>query len=85
MCTKHHSLETPAGSHEKALVGIVKLVYDVIEDRVANDEVIPEPFSEQKYSGKFQLRIPPAVHRNITIEAAEQGVSINRYVASKLA
>ncbi|MCW5790258.1 MAG: toxin-antitoxin system HicB family antitoxin [Polyangiaceae bacterium] len=30
------------------------------------------------------VRVPPAVHRLLALEAAEQGVSLNRLVASKL-
>jgi len=37
-----------------------------------------------EYSGKFQVR-PPEQHRNLAIQAAEQGVSINRLVSAKLA
>jgi len=46
---------------------------------------IPEPISRKRYSGKFQVRIPPEQHRNLAINAAEQGTSLNRYVSLKLA
>jgi len=36
------------------------------------------------YSGRFQVRIPPEVHRRLATEAAEQGVSLNRLVSSRL-
>ena len=51
----------------------------------ANGEFIPEPLSEKEYSGKFQVRIPPELHRKLAIEAAEAKVSLNRYVSNKLA
>ncbi|WP_442944802.1 toxin-antitoxin system HicB family antitoxin [Nostoc sp.] len=41
--------------------------------------------SEKNYSGKFVVRIPPEHHRRLAIEAAEQKVSLNRYVSLKLA
>ncbi len=44
----------------------------------------PIAIADRHYSGEFRVRIPPMVHRNIAIAAAEQGVSMNRYVASKL-
>ena len=50
-----------------------------------NEEVIPTPIAEKQYSGKFQVRITPELHRMLAIEAAEQNVSLNRYVAYKLA
>ncbi|WP_241698173.1 toxin-antitoxin system HicB family antitoxin [Endozoicomonas acroporae] len=30
------------------------------------------------------LRVPPETHRHLVIQAAESGVSLNRYIASKL-
>ena len=49
-----------------------------------NGESIPEPITDRSYSGKFQVRIPPEQHRNLAIQAAEQGVSLNRFVSAKL-
>jgi predicted HicB family RNase H-like nuclease len=51
----------------------------------ANGESIPEPIAEKNYSGKFQVRITPELHRRLAIEAAEENVSLNRYVSYKLA
>jgi len=36
-------------------------------------------------SGEFRVRIPPLVHRNLALMAAEQGVSLNRLASAKLA
>jgi predicted HicB family RNase H-like nuclease len=41
-------------------------------------ETIPEPIASKNY------RVPPEVHRQLAIEAAESGVSINRIVSAKL-
>ncbi len=49
-----------------------------------NGEEIPQPLSGKNYSGKFMVRVPPEVHRNLAIQAAESGVSINRLVSSRL-
>ncbi|MGA2466873.1 MAG: toxin-antitoxin system HicB family antitoxin, partial [Thermodesulfobacteriota bacterium] len=38
----------------------------------------------RRYSGKFMVRVPPEVHRNLAIRAAEAGVSLNRLASSKL-
>ena len=51
----------------------------------ANDEPIPEPLAERKYSGEFRIRIPPELHRQLAIAAAEQGISLNRFASAKLA
>ncbi|MCD6389400.1 MAG: type II toxin-antitoxin system HicB family antitoxin [Desulfobulbaceae bacterium] len=49
-----------------------------------NGEKIPQPFASKNYSGKFIVRVPPEVHRNLAIQAAESGVSLNRLVSSRL-
>lgn len=67
-----------------ALDGIVHLVSEVLLDMQQNHECIPKPFSERTFSGHFQLRIPPEMHRRIAIEAAEEGVSLNRLIASRI-
>jgi predicted HicB family RNase H-like nuclease len=50
-----------------------------------NAEPIPEPIASKHYSGKFMVRVPPEVHRNLALQAAEAGVSLNRLASSKLA
>ncbi len=49
------------------------------------NEIIPEALSEKVFSGKFVVRVPSDVHRLLAIQAAEQGVSMNRLVSAKLA
>jgi predicted HicB family RNase H-like nuclease len=68
----------------RALDGIVRLVADVVADMESNGEPAPQPFSERRYSGEFKLRIPPELHRSLAILAAEQNVSLNRLVSSRL-
>jgi len=47
---------------------------------------IPLPSSyEDKFSGKFVIRIPKTLHRLLHLEAGQQGVSLNQYVAYALA
>ncbi len=48
-------------------------------------ETVPEPLAEKNYSGEFRVRIPPEVHRALALQAAEQGVSLNRLASAKLA
>jgi predicted HicB family RNase H-like nuclease len=38
----------------------------------------------KRYSGAFRVRIPPDVHRSLAVQAAEQGVSLNRLASAKL-
>ncbi len=37
----------------------------------ANNEAVPEPLALRPYSGKFMVRVPPELHRQLAIEAAE--------------
>mgnify|MGYP006289387527 CR=1 FL=1 len=85
LCTEFPSLSWLDETQEDALQGIRQLVSEVIEDMKKNNEEIPEPFSTRKFSGKFIVRVPPELHRRIAEEAAEEGVSINRLVTSRLA
>ena len=85
LCAEFPSLSWLADTQEKALKGINKLVANVIADMHSNNEEIPLPLSIKSYSGKFSVRIPPEVHRELSIRAAESKVSFNRYISAKLA
>lgn len=84
LCAEFPSLSWLAQSPESALKGIRKTVEAVIDDMKANNEEIPQPIVSKNYSGKFMVRVPPEVHRNLAIQAAEAGISINRLVSSRL-
>jgi len=45
----------------------------------------PPPITERQFSGKFVVRTSPALHSRLTVEAAEQNVSMNQWVVQKLA
>lgn len=68
-----------------ALGGMERLVAQVVQDMKANGEPMPSPIADRNYSGKFQVRISPQLHRQLVTEAAEQGVSLNHLVTTKLA
>lgn len=85
LCAEFPSLSWLADSQEAALQGIRNVVAEVIADMQSNNEPIPQPLAVKRYSGKFTVRIPPDVHRSLTIQAAEASVSFNRLVSSKLA
>ena len=84
LCTEFPSLSWLALTPEAALKGVRKMVADIVQDMEANKEVVPEPIACRRYSGKFMVRVPPDVHRNLAIQSAETGVSLNRIVSSKL-
>jgi predicted HicB family RNase H-like nuclease len=84
LCAEFPSLSWLAQSPESALKGIRKTVESVIMDMSTNNEEIPQPIASKNFSGKFMVRVPPEVHKNLAIQAAESGVSINRLVSSRL-
>jgi predicted HicB family RNase H-like nuclease len=84
LCAELPSLSWLAETPERALTGIRRLVAEAVKDMRAEGEPIPEPLAERHYSGQFRVRIPPAVHRSLAMEAAEQGVSLNRLASAKL-
>ena len=83
-CAEFPSLSWLASSPEAALRGIRKIVAEVVEDMQANGEAIPEALASRHFSGKFLVRVPPEVHRQLAVEAAEAGVSLNRLASAKL-
>ena len=84
LCAEFPSLSWLAATPEDALTGIRRLVADVVADLASSGEPLPEPLAARRYTGKFMVRVPPDVHRRLVIEAAEEGVSLNRVVSAKL-
>ena len=84
LCAEFPSLSWLAASPEAALKGIRRVVADVVKDMKKNGEPVPEPIATKRYSGKFLVRVPPEVHRNLAIQAAESGISLNRIASAKL-
>ena len=73
--------ETP----EAALAGIRQVVAEAVADMEDSGEAVPAALAEKHYSGEFRVRIPPEVHRALAMQAAEQGISLNRLASAKLA
>ncbi len=84
LCAEFPSLSWLARTPEGALKGIRNVVINVIRDMQDNGETIPGPIAGKRYSGKFVVRVPPKVHRDLTIQAAESGISLNRLASLKL-
>ena len=84
LCAEFPSLSWLASSPEEALRGILRVAAKVVKDMKVNDEPVPEPISSRRYSGKLMVRIPPEVHRRLALEAAEEDISLNRLISTKL-
>lgn len=55
-----------------------------IEVSLKKGHSIPEPASEDEFSGKFLLRIPPKLHMELTLEAKKENLSLNQYIKKNL-
>jgi predicted HicB family RNase H-like nuclease len=78
------SLSWLAPSHAEALSGVTKLVAGILRDMARSKETPPEPLSLQEFKGKIAVRVPPEQHRELAMQAAEQGISLNRLISRKL-
>jgi predicted RNase H-like HicB family nuclease len=56
-----------------------------LEGQIASGNKIPEPSIDERYSGKFVLRIPKSLHRLAEMRARREGVSLNALVTNVLA
>ena len=84
LCAEFPSLSWLAKKPETALKGIRDLVADIVKDMQKTGEKVPQSLAEKNYSGKFMVRVPPEIHRDLAIQAAESGVSLNRLASAKL-
>lgn len=84
LCVEFPSLSWLAATPEESLTGIRAVVADVVTDLQANGEPVPKPLAMKEYSGRFMVRIPPMLHRQLALEAAEAGISLNRLASTRL-
>ncbi len=83
-CAEFPSLSWLASSQVEALQGLEDLLRGVIADMDEQGEQVPQPFAERSYSGRFNLRVGQSLHRELAINAAQDGMSLNQYVLRKL-
>ncbi|MFQ5860197.1 MAG: toxin-antitoxin system HicB family antitoxin [Dehalococcoidia bacterium] len=56
-----------------------------IEAAYESGQEIPLPRGAEEYSGKFLVRVPRSLHRDLARAAAHEGISLNQYVTALLA
>jgi predicted HicB family RNase H-like nuclease len=83
-CVEFPSLSWLDKKQEGALKGIRKLILDSLKDMKKNGEVLPEPLSTKKFTGELRVRLPPALHRALAIQAEESHMSLNKVIVEKL-
>lgn len=68
----------------EAFLGIISVVKGALEILEEEGREAPCPLGRKHYSGKFALRMTPDQHRRLAMEAAEQEVSINQLLVSRI-
>ena len=76
--TQAESLDELASMAEEARALWIETEYEAGED-------IPLPSHPPEYSGKFNLRLPKYLHRQLAHSAEREGVSLNQYVLTLIA
>lgn len=84
-CAELPDITFASASQLEAFVGIRGAVEAKVARLAAKGEEVPEPLSERRFSGRILVRIPPELHRRLSIEAAEQHISLNRLISNRLA
>ena len=56
-----------------------------IEVHLEDGDPIPEPLTAEHFSGKFVVRVAKTLHRDLSLRAEHEGISLNQFVATQLA
>ncbi len=78
------SLAAHGETQEEALREIKTVVDFVLNDLKESGEPLPEPFGKRSFSGRLVLRMPEYMHRQLALEAMQQGISLNQLLNLKL-
>lgn len=69
---------------EEAYENLREAMEGWIETKLEGGFEVPLPVRYDDFSGKFVVRIPKSLHYRLTIEAEQEGVSLNQYALYKL-
>ena len=68
----------------KAYEELCVAVEEMIEVIRAEGKEMPQPHGKKAFSGKFVLRVEPAIHRRLAAKALAAGESLNSYCVKTL-
>ena len=69
---------------EEAYENIKEAMKEWIETKLDGGFEVPLPVGYDHFSGKFVVRIPKSLHYKLSVEAEQEGVSLNQYALYKL-
>lgn len=76
--------QTTGETFEEAYENLKDAMKGWIETKLENGFDVPLPVGYENFSGKFIVRIPKSLHYKLSIEAEQEGVSLNQYALYKL-
>ncbi len=68
----------------KVYAQLCRIVEEWVEILETDGRELPEPLAAKKFSGKFVLRVEPALHRRLAAKALASGESLNSFCAKTL-
>lgn len=83
-CLEFPGLAAHGDTNEEALKEIKIVVKESVNWLKEENKPIPEPLGMKVFKGKLTLRVPPDIHRQLIMKSAEQGISVNQYILSRL-
>lgn len=69
---------------EEAYENLKEAMEGWIETKLEGGFEVPLPVGYEDFSGKFLVRIPKSLHYRLSLEAEQEGVSLNQYAIYKL-
>ena len=83
-CLEFPSLAAHGATPDEALRQIEFVVKETVAWLEEEGSQIPQPFGIKKFRGHLTLRVPTEKHRELAIRSAEEGVSVNQFIISRL-
>jgi len=68
----------------KVYAQLCRIVQEWVEILETDGGKLPEPLAAKQFSGKFVLRVEPALHRRLAAKALAAGESLNSFCAKTL-
>jgi antitoxin HicB len=76
---------TAGATREEALSMLDDAMAAWIEAALEDDDTIPAPYGLREYSGRFVVRLPQSLHRDLAQRADRERISLNQLIVSELA
>ena len=76
--------QSTGDTFEEAYENLKEAMEGWIETKLEGGFEVPLPVGYDDFSGKFIVRIPKSLHYRLSVEAEQEGVSLNQYALYKL-